>query len=36
MDTLIRLIILIIIILFIIYKKKPQWLKLIKNKILGE
>jgi C4-dicarboxylate transporter len=36
MDTLIGLIIVIGVSLFIINKKKPQWLKLIKNKILGE
>lgn len=36
MDTLIGLIIVIGIALFIIKRKKPQWIKLIKNKILGE
>jgi len=36
MDTLIGFIIVIGIALFIINKKKPEWLKLIKNKILGE
>jgi len=36
MDTFIVLIIVIGISLFIINKKKPEWLKLIKNKILGE
>ncbi len=36
MDTLIGFIIVIGIALFIINKKKPEWIKLIKNKILGE
>ncbi len=36
MDTLIGLIIVIGISLFIIKRKKPEWIKLIKNKILGE
>jgi len=36
MDTLIGFIIVIGITLFIINKKKPEWIKLIKNKILGE
>ncbi len=36
MDTLIGFIIVIGISLFIINKKKPEWIKLIKNKILGE
>jgi C4-dicarboxylate transporter len=36
MDILIGLIIVIGVALFIIKRKKPEWLKLIKNKILGE
>jgi C4-dicarboxylate transporter len=36
MDTLIGFIIVIGITLFIINKKKPEWIKLTKNKILGE
>jgi len=36
MDTLIGFIIVIGMALFIINKKKPEWIKLIKNKILGE
>jgi len=36
MDTLIGFIIVIGISLFIINKKKPEWIQLIKNKILGE
>ena len=36
MDTLIGFIIVIGIALFIINKKKPEWIKLIKDKILGE
>ena len=36
MDTFIGIIIVIAIGLFIIKRKKPEWFKLIKNKILGE